>query len=100
MITVCSFSIRFGLPEISPLVTKTGIHRRVACRKQPGTRAASPRRLLPYFGDGLRALQCALALALERTIEHYVDWALAGARWANPENFARGQAHCFDAAPE
>jgi hypothetical protein len=29
-----------------------------------------------------------LAWALERMMERYVYWALAGARWSNPEGFA------------
>jgi glutathione S-transferase len=33
-------------------------------------------------------------------IEHHVYWALVGARWVDPDNFARGPAHFFDGAPE
>jgi glutathione S-transferase len=33
-------------------------------------------------------------------IEHHLYWALIGARWVDPENFAKGPAHFFDAAPE
>ena len=33
-------------------------------------------------------------------IEHHLYWALVGARWVEPENFAKGPAHFFDAAPE
>jgi glutathione S-transferase len=32
-------------------------------------------------------------------IEHHMYWALIGARWVNPENFAKGPAHFFDGAP-
>jgi glutathione S-transferase len=32
-------------------------------------------------------------------IEHHMYWALVGARWVNPENFAKGPAHFFDGAP-
>jgi glutathione S-transferase len=32
-------------------------------------------------------------------IEHHIYWALIGARWVNPENFAKGPSHFFDAAP-
>ena len=33
-------------------------------------------------------------------IESHVYWALVGARWVDPENFAKGPAHFFDGAPE
>ena len=33
-------------------------------------------------------------------VEHHVYWALVGARWVDPDNFARGPAHFFDAVPE
>jgi glutathione S-transferase len=33
-------------------------------------------------------------------IEHHLYWALVGARWTDPENFAKGPTHFFDAAPE
>ena len=33
-------------------------------------------------------------------IEHHVYWALVGARWVDPENFAKGPSHFFDGAPE
>ena len=42
----------------------------------------------------------AQAWAFERMIEHHVYWALVGARWVDPENFAKGPAHFFDAVPE
>jgi len=42
----------------------------------------------------------ARAWAFERMIEHHLYWAMVGARWVDPENFAKGPAHLFDAAPE
>jgi glutathione S-transferase len=42
----------------------------------------------------------AQAWAFERMIEHHVYWALVGARWVDPDNFAKGPAHFFDGAPE
>jgi glutathione S-transferase len=33
-------------------------------------------------------------------IEHHVYWALVGARWVDPDNFAKGPTHFFDGAPE
>ena len=32
-------------------------------------------------------------------IEHHIYWALVGARWVDPKNFAKGPAHFFDGAP-
>jgi hypothetical protein len=90
MIILHGFGAGVGLPEISPLVTRTRIRPKMAHRKQQANRPTSPKGQLPYFDDGLGALQRALAWALERMIEHHVYWALAGARWVNPENFAKG----------
>jgi glutathione S-transferase len=42
----------------------------------------------------------ARAWAFERLIEHHLYWAMIGARWVDAENFAKGPAHFFDAAPE
>lgn len=90
MIILHGFGTGFGLPEISPLVTRTRIRPKMACRKQPANRPTSPKGRRPYIDDGLGALQHALVWALERMMEHHVYWALAGARWVNPENFAKG----------
>jgi hypothetical protein len=90
MIILHGFGAGFGLPEIGPEVTRTRIRLKMACRKQPATRHTSPKRQPPYIDEGRRVLQRALTSALERMIEHYVDWALAGARWAKRENFTEG----------
>jgi hypothetical protein len=90
MIILHGFGTGFGLPEISPLVAKTKIRLKMAHRKRQATWPTSPKGQLPHFDDGLGALQRALAWVLERMIEHHVYWALAGARWVNPENFAKG----------
>ena len=39
-------------------------------------------------------------MAFERMIEHHVYWALVGARWVDPANFAKGPAHFFDRVPD
>ena len=52
------------------------------------------------FDAGLDQRERAQAWAFERTIENHVYWGLVGARWVDPENFARGPAHFFDGAPE
>jgi glutathione S-transferase len=128
MIILYGFGAGFGLPEISPFVTKTEIQLRMAglaYRKQQAMPPSSPKGQLPYidddgervadstfirahierkygfdFDDGLGPLQRAQAWAFERMIEHHLYWALVGARWTDPENFAKGPAHFFDAAPE
>jgi glutathione S-transferase len=128
MITLYGFGAGFGLPEISPFVTKTEVQLKMAglaYRKEKAMPPASPKGQLPYIRDdardiadstfirahieskygfdfdaGLNQQQRAQAWAFERMIEHHVYWALVGARWVDPENFAKGPAHFFDRAPE
>jgi len=128
MITLYGFGPGFGLPEISPFVTKTEVQLKMAglaYRKQRAMPPASPKGQLPYIEDdgqstadstfirahierkygfdfdlGLDRPERAQAWAFERMIESHVYWALVGARWVDPENFARGPAHFFDGAPE
>jgi glutathione S-transferase len=128
MITLYGFGTGFGLPEISPFVTKTEVQLKMAglaYRKQRAMPPASPKGQLPYIDDdgqsvadstfirahierkygfdfdlGLDRPARAQAWAFERMIESHVYWALVGARWVDPENFARGPAHFFDGAPE
>jgi len=128
MITLFGFGAGFGLPEISPFVTKTEIQLKMAglaYRKERAMPPASPKGQLPYIEDegeriadstfirahierkygfdfdaGLDRDARAQAWAFERMIEHHVYWALVGARWVDPENFAKGPAHFFDGAPE
>jgi glutathione S-transferase len=128
MITLYGFGTGFGLPEISPFVTKTEVQLNMAglaYRKQRAMPPASPKGQLPYIDDdgqsvadstfirahierkygfdfdfGLDRPARAQAWAFERMIESHVYWALVGARWVDPENFAKGPAHFFDGAPE
>jgi hypothetical protein len=128
VITLYGFGQGFGLPEKSPFVTKTEVQLKMAglsYRKEKAVPPASPKGQLPYIVDEaesiadstfIRAhieakygfdfdaplsLQArAQAWAFERMIEHHVYWAIVGARWVDPENFAKGPAHFFDAAPE
>ena len=128
MITLYGFGPGFGLPEISPFVTKTEVQLRMAglaYRKERAMPPASPKGQLPFIDDagemvadstfirahierkygfdfdtGLDQKSRAQAWAFERMIEHHVYWALVGARWVEPENFAKGPSHFFDGAPE
>ena len=128
MITLYGFGPGFGLPEISPFVTKTEVQLKMAgleYRKERAMPTASPKGQLPFIADDgetiadstfirahiegkygfdfdapLNLQQRAQAWAFERMIEHHVYWALVGARWVDPDNFTRGPAHFFDGAPE
>jgi glutathione S-transferase len=128
MIILYGFGAGFGLPEISPFVTKTEVQLKMAglaYRKERAMPPSSPKGQMPYIGDdgaliadstfirahierkygldldeGLSPLQRAQAWAFERAIEHHLYFALVGARWIDPENFAKGPAQFFDAAPE
>lgn len=128
MITLFGFGTGFGLPEISPFVTKTEVQLKMAglaYTKEKAMPPASPKGQLPFISDDgetiadstfIRAhiegkygfdfdaplsLQArAQAWAFERMIEHHVYWALVGARWVDDTNFAKGPAHFFDGAPD
>jgi glutathione S-transferase len=128
MITLYGFGAGFGLPEIGPFVTKTEVQLKMAdlpYRKERAMPPASPKGQLPFIDDdgvtiadstfirahierkygfdfdaGLSRQARAQAWAFERMIEHHVYWAMVGARWVDPDNFAKGPAHFFDGAPE
>jgi glutathione S-transferase len=128
VITLYGFGPGFGLPEIGPFVTKTEVQLKMAglsYRKEKAKPTASPKGQLPFIEDDGEAIadstfirahlegkygfdfdaplnlqQRAEAWAFERMIEHHLYWAMVGARWVDPDNFAKGPAHFFDAAPE
>jgi len=118
----------FGLPEISPYVTKSEVQLKmagVAFEKRLGRREDSPKGQVPFIeangvriadstfirgylertygvdlDEGLDPTQRATAWAIERMMENHFSWVSAQARWLDPVNFAKGPAHFFDGAPE
>ena len=128
MITLYGFGSGFGLPELSPYVTKTEVQLKmagVAYRKEQAAPDASPKGQLPYIDDdgevvadstfirahierkygadldcGLDARARAEAWAIERMIENHFTWTFVYARWILPANFEKGPARLFDNAPE
>ncbi|BAM92644.1 conserved hypothetical protein [Bradyrhizobium oligotrophicum S58] len=127
MISLFGLGAGFGLPEISPFVTKTEVQLKMAglaFRKQRAMPPASPKGQLPFMDDGgeliadstfirahierkygfdfdhgLDVRARAQAWAFERMIEHHLYFALVGSRWVDPVNFAKGPAHFFDGVP-
>jgi len=128
MITLFGLGAGFGLPEISPFVTKTEVQLKMAglsYRKQRAMPPASPKGQLPFiddggqmiadstfirahierkygfdFDEGLDVAQRAQAWAFERMIEHHLYFGLIGVRWVDPVNFAKGPSRFFDGAPD
>jgi glutathione S-transferase len=117
----------FGLPEVSPYVTKTEVQLRMAGLPFTKTRAdleSVPKHKMPYLDDdgivadstfirahierkygidldrGLSQRQRAEAWAIERMLEDHLAWTITHGRWLQPENFAKGPARFFDGAPE
>jgi glutathione S-transferase len=116
MITLYGFGPGFGLPEISPFVTKTEVQLKMAglvYRKERAMPPASPKGQLPFIDDqgevvadstfirahierkygfdfdaGLDQKSRAQSWAFERMIEHHIYWALVGARWVDADNVA------------
>jgi glutathione S-transferase len=128
MITLYGAGEGFGLPEISPYVTKTEVQLKMAglaYEKVKGRREDSPKGQAPYiddggariadstfirgyvertygidFDEGLSPEQRATAWAIERMMENHFCWVASQARWLDPVNFAKGPAQFFDGAPE
>lgn len=127
MITLYGLGEGFGLPEISPYVTKTEVQLKMAGLayvKVRGGREESPKGQVPFidagglriadstfirgwvertygvdFDEGLDPRDRATAWALERMMENHFSWVSAQARWLDPVNFAKGPARFFEGAP-
>lgn len=127
MITLYGTGEGFGLPEMSPYVTKTEVQLKMAGLGYVKTRAApqeSPKGQVPFiehegeqiadstfirlhledafgldFDEGLDAGQRAQAWMVERMLENHLCWIVAYFRWMVPENFAKGPSHFFDDVP-
>lgn len=128
LLTLYACGEGFGLPEVSPYVTKSEIQLQMAGLayvKVQGWREDSPKGQLPYIEDagqkiadstfirghiearygvdldaGLDTVQRAQAWAIERMCENQLAWTSGYFRFLLPENFEKGPAHWFDNAPE
>ena len=128
MITLFAAGAGFGLPEISPYVTKTEVQLIMAglkYRKTRGSRETAPKGQLPWIEDaaqaigdstfirahieqkynvdldiGLTGKERAQAWAIERMIENHLGWVSAHFRFLDPANFAKGPGRWFDQTPE
>lgn len=128
LITLYACGEGFGLPEVSPYVTKSEVQLQMAGLayvKVQGWREDSPKGQLPYIEDagqkiadstfirghiearygvdldaGLTTVERAQAWAIERMCENHLAWTSGYFRFLLPENFEKGPAHWFDNAPE
>lgn len=118
----------FGLPEVSPYVTKTLVQLKlagVAYVFEGAIPDDSPKGQIPFIEDGERRIadstfirghveaaygvdldegltpaERATAWAIERMVENQLGWTAAWFRFFDEENFEKGPAHWFDWAPE
>jgi len=128
MITLFGAGPGFGLPEISPYVTKTEVQLQLAglaYRKERAFPQQSPKGQVPFIDDdgqvvadssfirayleqkfdfdldeALSPAERAQAWAIERMIENHFGWTAMYTRWLMPENFAKGPAHFVAGAPD
>lgn len=128
MITLYGGGPMWGLPEISPYVTKCEVQLKmlgVEYKKERAQPAESPKGQMPFIEDdgvrvgdshfirehfekklgkdldaGLDARQRAESWAIERMLENHFSQASGYMRWLIPKNFEKGPAHFADAAPE
>ncbi|ODS02017.1 glutathione S-transferase [Methyloceanibacter superfactus] len=126
MITLYAFGEAFGLPDMSPFVTKVETLLKMAgldYRVQTGGFNKAPKGKLPYIEDdgeviadstfirehlekkygidfdrGLDAEQRAVAWAFEKMLEDHAYWAFLHSRWVDENNF-RVTSGYFDRVP-
>ncbi|WP_108682200.1 glutathione S-transferase family protein [Methyloceanibacter sp. wino2] len=127
MITLYTFGPAFGLPDMSPFVTKAEMLLKLAgldYRTDPNGFNKAPKGKLPYIDDdgeviadstfirrhierkygidfdkGLDAEQRATAWAFERMFEDHAYWTFLHARWVDQGNFDRGPRVYFERMP-
>jgi len=128
MITLYGGGPKFGLPEVSPYVTKTEVQLKMAglaYRKLQAVPMEGPKAKMPWIEDdgelvgdshfirlhiqgkygldldeGLNGRQRAFAWAVERMLEDHLAWTSGYFRWLVPANFEKGPATFLDGAPE
>ena len=127
MIVLSGGGEAWGLPEISPFVTKTEIHLKMAgldYSKRQAMPEESPKGQIPFIDDGgkligdstfirfhiereygidldrdLTPFGRATAMAIEMMCKHELAPAVGYFRWLIPENFERGPGMWFNDAP-
>lgn len=127
MITLYAFGQFYGLPDMSPFVTKAEMLLKLAgleYRTDTSGFSKAPKGKLPYIDDDgevvadstfirehiekkygfdfdrrLNSEQRAISWAAERMIEEHLYWAMLHARWIDDENFAHGPMAFFQGMP-
>jgi len=127
MITLYAFGSAFGLPDVSPFVTKVETLLKMAALEYAVDTKGfnkAPKGKLPYIDDngktiadstfirwhlekkygidfdkGLDDEQRAVAWAFEKMLEDHTYWAVLHARWVNDANFDAGMGQFFERIP-
>ena len=127
MIVLSGGGAKFGLPELSPYVTKTEVQLRMAglaYEKRQANPAQGPKGQIPFIDDdgrlvgdsafirmhiereygvdldhGLSPLERATAFAIELAIDRELAPAVTYFRWMVPANFEKGPAAFFNQVP-
>ena len=127
MITLYAFGPAFGLPDMSPFVTKVEMLLKIAgldYRTDANGFRKAPKGKLPYIEDdgdriadstfirwhlerkyeidfdrGLDTEQRAIAWAFEKMLEDHAYWTVLHARWIDDDNFDKGPRKFFEGVP-
>lgn len=127
MIVLSGGGAKFGLPELSPYVTKTEVQLRMAglaYEKRQANPAEGPKGQIPFIDDdgrligdsafirlhiereygvdldqGLTPVERATAFAIELAIDRELAPAVTYFRWMVPSNFEKGPAIFFSQVP-